>query len=95
MKQTATEIHSILLHEAIRQWMPRYFVDDLLVHDLNKIKELVKRSEETGEDVRFYWFLRPSGTHLLECDLHNLRLHEPLRCYRFIDGELKFIRREE
>jgi hypothetical protein len=59
-KMTAYEIHALLMAECIRQELPKYYKDDVIVHDLNIL--LINGTK------RFVWMIRESGSHLVPLD---------------------------
>lgn len=55
---TAYKTYVAMLSVAIRLGLPRYYQNDLLVHDLERLLE--------WKGGKFYWVLRESGTFFLE-----------------------------
>lgn len=88
-----------LLEESVRTELPKFYKNDLLVHDKNIIAEL-------GDNPRFLWVTRECGTHLLPLANHkNLAdsswinacesMSGPNQWYLFENGELSAITVEQ
>lgn len=89
-----TEKHKKLLDKSEETGLPKYFLNDLRVHDLNFLKE-------TNPD-EFVWVLRTAGTHSFTLkDVKKYRTQicaiadDEVRFFIFKDGELKEQTRDE
>lgn len=97
--QSPETIHAVLLEEATRQDQPKFYKDDLNVHDLAQLRESTAQ--------RFIWVLRDCGTQLCVLDgsrssreylsavFHTFTGYKDAKWYYYADGILNPVSVEE
>ena len=66
---TVQEMHKLMLAESAIVGQPTYYVNDLLVHDLQALYDM----EQKGL-IRFWWRIRECGTQFSSHSEHYMRL---------------------